>query len=392
MADRFPIVDADTHYAENLGGLHAYMDEPWSTQALESGIFKLLPGAGSGDREMGGRIDRSSRVMDTAGQDSQTVKADITSNMESLGLDALLLLPNYLAVISHLSVRDLAVAMCNAHIDYHLDQIADPSLGIYTMPIITWHDPEAAAETIERVAHHPAVVGVAVMNSYSNPPWGDQRYHVVYEAAQRHNLPLVFHASSGLSLIERAGTQDGFQRVIESHSMQFLTSNQVQLTSLVFQGVPVRYPDLKIVFLEAGLLWVPAMMYRLDEYFVKRRAEAPLLEDLPSEYIRKHFWFGTQPIERPPRDLMKAVFDACDGYNHFLFASDHPHWDYDEPIVVERLGFLSTEEKARVFAGNALSVFDFAKGGTQEWHSNALDRLKGYSPNQETADSVQARS
>jgi predicted TIM-barrel fold metal-dependent hydrolase len=119
-------------------------------------------------------------------------------------------------------------------------------------------------------------------------------------------------------------------------------------------------------------MYVPMMMYRLDEYFLKRRAEAPLLEMLPSEYIRRHFWFGTQPIE-VPKDLraMEAIFDMADGRDRFLFASDYPHWDYDDPITIDRLSFLSREDKAKVFAHNALGVFRFEKGGKQPWQ-NAL--------------------
>ncbi len=29
-------------------------------------------------------------------------------------------------------------------------------------------------------------------------------------------------------------------------------------------GVPVRHPNLKIIFTEAGISWVPHMMWRLD--------------------------------------------------------------------------------------------------------------------------------
>src|SRR6201995_3717135 len=107
-----------------------------------------------------------------------------------------------------------------------------------------------------------------------------------------------------------------------------MVSNQIQLTSLILQGVPERFPSLKFVFQESGLFWVPMMQFRLDKYFLKRRSEAPLLQRLPSEYIRECCYFGTQPIEAPKdQRYLESVFDAANGQEHFLFCSDYPHFD-----------------------------------------------------------------
>jgi predicted TIM-barrel fold metal-dependent hydrolase len=245
------------------------------------------------------------------------------------------------------------------------------------MPVLTWHEPNAAADLVERIAGHPGVAGICLETSHANPPWGDVVYKPIWDAAARHKLPVVLHASAGLTMTERGSYADGFQRTIEAHSLSFLVSNQIHLTSIVLQGIPERYPDLKIVFLEAGLFWAPAMAYRLDEYFRKRRNEAPLLKDLPSRYIRRQFYFGTQPIEDPKEPgALEAVFDMADGVNRFMFASDMPHWDYDEPAVIHRLSFLSPEEKAKVFAGNALEVFDFKKGGQLPWLDTVSELLQ----------------
>jgi hypothetical protein len=114
------------------------------------------------------------------------------------------------------------------------------------------------------------------------------------------------------------------------------------------------------------------MQYRLDEYYLKRRSEAPLLKRLPSEYIRESFYFGTQPIEAP-KDLrhFESVFDAANGGEHFLYCSDYPHFDYDDPISITKLSFLGDAEKANVLGLNALRVFNFRKAGTQPWETIA---------------------
>jgi predicted TIM-barrel fold metal-dependent hydrolase len=192
-----------------------------------------------------------------------------------------------------------------------------------------------------------------MMTAGANPPLGDPRYDPIFAAAQRHELPMVFHGAPGLNHVE-GSDYAAFQRLIESHSIGFAVSNMIQLTSLILQGVPERFPQLRFVFQESGLFWVPMMQYRLDEYYLKRRSEAPLLRQLPSEYIRERFYFGTQPIEAPKNQAhLEMVFDAANGCEHFVFCSDYPHFDYDDPSAILRLRFLSREQKARVLAGNA---------------------------------------
>ena len=39
------------------------------------------------------------------------------------------------------------------------------------------------------------------------------------------------------------------------------------------------------------------------------------------------------------------VFEAANGYEHFLFTSDYPHFDYDDPSAIMRLRFLNAEQK-----------------------------------------------
>jgi predicted TIM-barrel fold metal-dependent hydrolase len=379
MASKHFVIDVDSHYSEVIDELWEYMDEPWRTKFQATKLMTWIPGA-PGDRYMEGRIRRleggtwnaggyrTADIQAQAETEARDPKTIILDSMKELGVDVSILVANRLGLLALSSVRDIVVAACDAFIDYHLDKIADPAAGIYTMPVVGWHDPEAAAATIERVGDHQAVCGVVLMSAYANPPWGDPRYHEIYETAQRLGLPIVIHATTGGTLTEHGSFADGLQRVIEAHSLSFLISNQIHLTSMIMQGVPVRYPNIKLVFMESGLFWVPAMMYRLDEYFLKRRSEAPLLEDLPSEYIKRYCYFGTQPMEAP-RDMghLGAVFDMCEGRDHFMYASDYPHWDYDEPMAIKRLSFLSDQDKAKILGGNAMQVFRLNKGGDQPW-------------------------
>jgi predicted TIM-barrel fold metal-dependent hydrolase len=362
------VVDVDAHYLEPITEVAEFIEGPWRDRLLGADPAKWLP-VGLGDRMLAGRIRRDGvdygygyGVQDAAG---------IRGIMGSIGIDAAVLVPNKIVTLGHVSIRDLVVALNAGFIRYMLARVTNPAEGVYTMVVACWQDPEASAELIDEVADDPGVAGVCMMTAGASPPLGDVRYDAVFEAAQRHGLPMVFHGAPGLNHIEGADYAQ-FQRLIESHSLGFMISNQIQLTSLILQGVPERFPDLKFVFQESGLFWVPMMQYRLDEYFLKRRSEAPLLRGLPSEYIRDRFYFGTQPIEAPKNQKhLEMVFEAANGYEHFLFSSDYPHFDYDDPSAIMRLRFLNGAQKAAILASNALGVFKLRKAGVQPWETIA---------------------
>ena len=79
-------------------------------------------------------------------------------------------------------------------------------------------------------------------------------------------------------------------------------------------------------------------------------------ERKPSEYVREHFWFTTQPIDEPDeakhlRNLIEWV-----GVDRLLFSSDYPHWDFDDPRFAFKTP-LTEAERAKIFNGNARALY-----------------------------------
>jgi predicted TIM-barrel fold metal-dependent hydrolase len=72
------------------------------------------------------------------------------------------------------------------------------------------------------------------------------------------------------------------------HAYAFPVGLLLQFTSVVCQGLPVRFPKLKLAFLEIGATWLPYYLDRLDEHWEKRaKHEMPLLKKKPSELVRE---------------------------------------------------------------------------------------------------------
>ena len=124
------------------------------------------------------------------------------------------------------------------------------------------------------------------------------------------------------------------------------------LASLVLEGVFERFPKLKMVMIEAGFAWVPSLAWRLDKVWQRLRGEVPHLKRPPSEYIREQVWWTTQPMEDP--EQREHLLDLIDwiGWDRLLFATDYPHWDFDDPSRVLPAG-VSDAHREAFYLGNA---------------------------------------
>jgi predicted TIM-barrel fold metal-dependent hydrolase len=137
---------------------------------------------------------------------------------------------------------------------------------------------------------------------------------------------------------------------------------QASLISLVMEGVFERFPTLRVVSAENGFAWVPALCWRLDSIDALLHDEVPHLQRRPSEYIRDHVWFCTQPIEEPPRTLDLLWLIDQVGAERLLFATDYAHWDWDAPdaALPARLPALA---RRRIFYENARELYRLPAGG-----------------------------
>ncbi len=117
-----------------------------------------------------------------------------------------------------------------------------------------------------------------------------------------------------------------------------------------------RFPGLKVILIEGGFAWAPSLAWRLDAQFAKMRSEVPHLKMKPSEYMKRNLWFSTQPMEEPenPEDL-RRILDWI-GLDRIVFATDYPHWDFDDPETAFPCK-LSAGERRMIFRENALGIY-----------------------------------
>jgi predicted TIM-barrel fold metal-dependent hydrolase len=98
----------------------------------------------------------------------------------------------------------------------------------------------------------------------------------------------------------------------------------------------------------------------LDNAWTKLRAEVPHLRRRPSEYLREHFWFTTQPLEEAERpedtESVYRMFEEAGFAERLMFSSDYPHWDFDSPYHSVPESF-PVERRRRILGHNASKLF-----------------------------------
>lgn len=246
-----------------------------------------------------------------------------------------------------------AAALVRAYNDWMVDEWLSRDSRLKGSIMIAPQAPQLAAEEIRRLGHRSDMVQVLASHGAARP-YGDPFYHPIYEACAEVGLPFAIHLGGQGGINGNpigAGPTTFFW---ETHAL-LPQSAMTHVASMIAHGVFERWPDLYFVVIECGVAWVPSVLWRLDADYKALRKETPWLKMLPSEYFRRNIRFTTQPLEQPGTDVQHlwSALEAMHGQETLMFASDYPHWDYDD---VEKL-HIPPAWREDVLGGNALQVY-----------------------------------
>jgi len=244
-----------------------------------------------------------------------------------------------------------AAAFASAVNDWMRDELlsADPRLRAGL--VVATDDVALAVEEIERVGPDPRFVQV-LLPVRGDAPYGNRRFHPIYEAAERHGLRIALHAWG------RAGHAAPPTGIAPSWFHDYASNAHVaqyQLLSLVAEGVFARYPGLGVVVLECGFAWLPPLLWRFDKDWKGVWREVPWVKGRPSETVREHVRLSTAPAQLPPAADQVAQVVEMVGPQLLLYASDHPH-DHGEAPGALWAG-LDDATAAAIARGNAAAFY-----------------------------------
>jgi predicted TIM-barrel fold metal-dependent hydrolase len=272
--------------------------------------------------------------------------------MDAMGLDYQVVFPTPMLVLGMHPQDDIEAAVGRAYNRWLIERILPQDERIKGLLYLPFNTPQACLDIVRDFGEAKGVIGFTICATRNKPVHHDA-YMRLYSVIEETGKPLAFH--SGFHWEDPSFAQ--LNRFISMHAISFVHYNLIHLTNWIINGLPERFPKLKVVWVESGLAWVPFIMQRLDHEFMMRVCEAPMLKRPPSDYIRE-MYFTSQPLEKTNMKLLEATFSAMNAETQLLFASDWPHWDFDPPSSITTIPFLSEQAKRNILGLNAARVFN----------------------------------
>jgi predicted TIM-barrel fold metal-dependent hydrolase len=343
-------IDCDGHFMERDTEIWPYLEGRYAGR--KTGLW---PGGQPWDNALGGRLggrysyagDRSRRVKTAAEQ-----VALWHALMDENDIEQAVLFPTGSGNIAQLQDLDFAIAAsraCNNHFAHDYADARIKPVGVLPM-----RQPQAAAEELRRAAKELHLVGFEILTTGLPLALGDPYYDPVYRAAEECGVALCVHGTRHGAEQFGAG---GLRTFAEVHAYAFPAGVIMQFTSILSQAVPIRFPRLRMAFLEIGASWLPYYLDRLDEHWEKRcEVDMPLLLQKPSDTFRAS---NIQISIEAGETLLGQTIEYA-GAEHFMYATDVPHWDGEFPESLHDLRGrtdLSLEQKQQILSGNARQLY-----------------------------------
>ena len=211
-----------------------------------------------------------------------------------------------------------------------------------TLATLPLNDPQASARELERAITQLGMPGAMLFSNINGEALSDEKFWPVYEVANQHGAVLHIHPTAPVGV-------EAMQKYWLMPLVGFLMDTTLAAASLVFAGVPERFPRIRWILGHLGGA-IPYLSERLDRGFEAFAECRVNIKRKPSEYL-KQFYYDT--VNFNPDALQLAIKFA--GASQILAGSDYPHQIGSIPKMKEAIGGLpiSDADKAAIFGGNA---------------------------------------
>ncbi len=316
-------IDCDVHVAvPGIGALVPYLDAYWrervnvqQLERLDLSLTSYPPTA-----PLSGRPDWRP-ANGPPGSDLALLQAKA---LDAFGTRFAIL--NCLWGAQALFAEDMAAALIRAVNDWVAAEWLDRDTRLRASIMVPSQSPELAAEEIERRAGDPRFVQVLLLAGL-DMPLGRRHYWPIFEAAQKHDLPVGIHAGS---TYRHPPSASGWPSYLLEDYVSNTQAFAAQLASLVSEGVFAKFPRLKVVLIESGCTWLPAFAWKFNKTWRGVRTEVPWVTRPPFDIIRDHVRLTMQPTDAPnDAATVAAAIELLGSDELLLFATDFPHWQFD---------------------------------------------------------------
>ncbi len=195
-------------------------------------------------------------------------------------------------------------------------------------------------------AQDNGAVGIFLRGLECDRTLDDPYFFPLYEAAQRRNLAICIHSATNSPTMHRFFLDDsGFSK--------FKLATIGAFHTLVYRGIPDRFPGVRWGFIEVSSQWVPYVLNDLAIRFRRRGQE--LGEDV---LRRNRIYVACQVTDDLPYILGYA------GEDHLVIGTDYGHADTATEIEALRIlkhdGRVAAQTVDKILDDNARALYGLA--------------------------------
>ena len=220
------------------------------------------------------------------------------------------------SILDYSHDRELAVKLMK-HYNQKMLQVCKQNPGFDFAIWLAMQDIDACLEELHKYVNED-FFGVIVDDGM---PWAMiPTAFPVFEFCATHKIPVYFHTNVSKPPPDRLIWDFNNPTYVKLKSnwpfppepTSKLNGWKINIITLITEKMFERLPDLRVIFSEKGLHWIP----KIREYMLSQGWEDPL------PYYQKHFWITTD-YEEP--DFLKNA--NLLGWDRLLFSTDYPHND-----------------------------------------------------------------
>ncbi len=177
--------------------------------------------------------------------------------------------------------------------------------------LLNYWNPDATRDEMQKIKG----LGLKGVMLPTLPPgvyYNSRKMEGLWDGIEEGGLPLSFHVGETFDARGLGGLATTIVVAFEPYRRLFAL--------LAFSGILERHPELRVVFTEGGIAWVPSCLYDSDRVYAAFESEMnPKLARPPS-----HYWFQNcfaTFMEDPPGLRQLDLI----GWDKVMWCSDYPH-------------------------------------------------------------------
>ena len=288
-----------------------------------------------------GEYDPVARLadMDIDGVEAEVLYSDVDANTALYGMQGGGRLPAF-------------QAFANAALDF---AAADPKrlLPVYPVPLVDVGESVAEVQRLAKAGARALMLPLYPTDHGLAPYW-DRQWDPLWGAIQDVGLPISQHVNVhdrhwDILAIDPTPAKGVFQ------SLPPISMSEC-VSSWIVPGTLERFPRLRVVFVEAGLGWIPYFLERLDTMYERHGwRKLGMLAEKPSTYWHR------QMAATFEEDTFGIRNRHIIGIGNLMWATDYPHpdstWPESQKVLDTHFNDVPMAEAREIIGGNAARFY-----------------------------------